>query len=72
MLLMLAFAIGVILIVFAVMFLFFPDKLDDLANVLGEVVINVEMNIQKGRVPAGIGLLVLGIWLVWLSLTQRN
>ncbi len=72
MLLMLAFAVGVLLIVFAAMFLFFPDKLDDLSNALGQVVINIEMNVTKGRVPAGLAMFCLGVWLIWLSLTTNS
>lgn len=72
MLLMLAFAVGVLLIVFAVMFLFFPDKLDDLSNTMGQVVMNIEMGITKLRVPAGVGMFALGVWLIWLSLNYKS
>lgn len=68
MLLFLAFAIGVLLVVFGILFLFFPVTLDELSNTMSQVIINVETQITKTRIPAGILLFALGVWILWTTL----
>lgn len=72
MLLLFAFIVGVLLVVFGVMFLFFPTIVDDLSAWTSQVIINVEDTIQKGRRPMGVVLFLLGALLIWLALTTRN
>ena len=69
--LLVVFVIGITLLIFSVLFMFFPSALDDLSNWTSQVIVNVESRITKSRIPMGIVLFILGVLLVWLSLTTR-
>ncbi len=68
MLLFLTFSVGILLVVFGILFLLFPKTLDELSNTMSQVIINVETQITKTRVPVGILLFALGVWILWSTL----
>jgi hypothetical protein len=66
------FVIGVLLVVFGVLFIFFPRVMDDLSAWTSQVIINFEDLMQKGRRPFGVLLFLFGVWIIWYALTTRN
>ena len=72
MLLFFAFAVGILLIVFGVLFLFFPRTLDELSNTASQVIINIETQINRTRIPVGIALFTLGVWIIWSALSAKR
>lgn len=72
MLMLFFFMLGVILVVFGVLFIFFPRFVDDLSNLTSQVIISVEEVVQKTRRPIGIILFLFGAWIIWYALTTQN
>ena len=72
MLLFLAFALGVLLIVFGVLFIFFPRTLEELSNTFSQVIINIETQISRTRIPVGLALFGLGAWIIWSVLNAKR
>ena len=66
------FVFGIILLVCSVLFLFFPDMLDELSNLTSQVVLNFETQVTKTRIPAGIILFVVGVWILWTALKVKT
>ncbi len=72
MFLFIMFAIGVLLIVFGVLFLFFPRTLDELSNYTSQVIINIESQINRTRIPVGVLLFGLGAWILWSVVSAKR